>query len=220
MSQDGLNDMQRRIYQIIRATFLRKSRTPSRTEIKSQIYRSGTSSLEYDLGVLEKAGYIEIIKGGDGKKREHHNIRLLGMGLPLEGYIAAGEPIEKGDTSGQRIKLGLEFEDELNYVLIVRGTSMIEDGINDGDLIVVRKQATCENGQIVVASHNIEPFEATLKRFRPSGNSVYLHPANSDMEPIRISKQQWDREWQIQGVVIISFHLFDTRLLQLLGWNK
>jgi repressor LexA len=114
----------------------------------------------------------------------------------------------------------LEFEDELNYVLIVRGTSMIEDGINDGDLIVVRKQETCENGQIVVASQNIEPFEATLKRFRPSGNSVYLHPANSDMEPIRISKQQWDREWQIQGVVIISFHLFDTRLLQLLGWNK
>ncbi len=220
MSQDGLNEIQRKIYQFIRVTFLGKSRTPSRVEIKRAIYRSGTSGLEYDLGVLEKAGYIEIMKGEDGKKREHHNIRLIGMGLPLEGYIAAGSPIEKGDTVGQRIKLGLEFEDEFNYVLIVRGTSMIEDGINDGDHIVVRHQETCENGQIVVASHNIEPFEATLKRFRPSGNSVYLHPANSDVEPIHIPKEEWDREWQIQGIVIISFHLFDSRSLQPLGWYK
>ncbi len=213
MYQDGLNDIQREIYRFIRTTLLSKSRTPSRAEIKEAIRRTSTSSLERDLDVLQNAGFIDIIMSTNGKKLTHHNIRLLGMGLPLEGYIAAGQPIEKGDEPFQRIKVALEDEDEHNYILIVKGTSMIEDGINDGDCIIVRHQKVCEYGQVVVASHMIEPFESTLKRFRPAGISVYLYPAHRDMKPQVISKEEWDREWQIQGIVIKSVHYFDSRLL-------
>jgi repressor LexA len=217
MTQEGLNKIQLQIYGFIRTTFLSKGRTPSRAEIKRAIYRSSTNGLERDLGALQKAGFIEL---REGKKREHYNIRLLGMGLRLEGHIAAGRPIEKDNVPGQRIKLGLEFEDERNYVLIVKGTSMIEGGINDGDHIVIRHQETCNYGQIIVASHKVEPFEATLKKFRPDGEWVYLYPANSDMEPSRISQVDWERDWLIQGIVVISFHLFDRGLLEPMGWGE
>jgi len=217
MSQVKLNENQLQIYRFMRTTFLNEGKVPCRARIKEAIFRSSTNGLERDLGALHEAGYIELRTGG---KREYHNIRLLGMGLPFEGYIAAGKPIEKGSVPGQRIKLGLEFEDERNYALIVKGTSMIDDGINDGDYIVVRRQEVCDNDQIIVASHVIEPFEATLKSFRPEGKWVYLHPANSNMEPIRISKVDWNREWRVQGIVIISFHLFERRILEPLGWGE
>jgi repressor LexA len=92
---------------------------------------------------------------------------------------------------------------------------MIEDSLNDGDYVVVRGQRTCEYGQTVVALHKTEELtKATLKKFRPSGNFVYLYPANSDMKPLSIAKEEWNNEWEIQGIVLISFHAFELTSLE------
>src|SRR5258708_16360437 len=81
---------------------------------------------------------------------------------------------------------------------------MIEDHICDQDYVVIKPQATCENGDIVVAVHLQGSGRATLKRFfqEKERDRVRLQPANSEMDPIYISKSEWDREWQIQGKVV------------------
>jgi repressor LexA len=84
---------------------------------------------------------------------------------------------------------------------------MIEDHICDKDYVVIKPQATCENGDIVVAVHLQGNGQATLKRFyqEKEQNRVRLQPANSTMNPIFIPKTQWDAEWQIQGKVVAIF---------------
>jgi repressor LexA len=214
MFQNGLKDLDWRVFRFIRTSTIKEGSSPARAEIRKAMGYNSASAIEDSLSRLQIAGLIELT---DKKAR---SIRLIQRGLPLEGYIAAGQPIEKDSVPGRRIKVGLEFEEEENFVLIVKGKSMIDEGINDRDHIIVKRQITCENGQIVVASHIIDPFEATLKKFRPKGDSVYLHPANTDMEPICIPKEEWNREWQIQGIVIFSFHFHERRVLESLGWYE
>jgi repressor LexA len=115
--------------------------------------------------------------------------------LPLFGYIAAGRP------------LGVEVSDETipvpqhltsrgeNYVLRVRGDSMVEDGILDGDLVIVARRDRAENGEMVVANVS---GEVTLKRLYREGDRVRLQPANSMMSPIYASA----RDVMVQGVVV------------------
>ena len=86
---------------------------------------------------------------------------------------------------------------------------MIEDHICDGDYVVVKPQSTCQNGDIVVAVHMQEGVEgsATLKRFfqEKDHDRVRLQPANSELDPILIPRNIWDREWQVQGKVVAIF---------------
>ncbi|HDL52844.1 MAG TPA: repressor LexA, partial [Proteobacteria bacterium] len=83
-----------------------------------------------------------------------------------------------------------------NFVLRVKGSSMIEDGILDGDFVIVRKQRTADNGQTVVA---LMEGEATVKRFFSNADTIELRPANTGMEPIVVGKNE---DLQIEGVVI------------------
>ena len=102
--------------------------------------------------------------------------------IPLSGTIAAGAPIETFEQT-ERLDLGDMFGQGANFALQVRGQSMIEDHIDDGDLVIIRKQQTARDGQIVVAL--VEGSETTLKRFyREPGGRYRLEPANSDMKPI------------------------------------
>ena len=102
--------------------------------------------------------------------------------IPLSGTIAAGVPIETFEQT-ERLDLGDMFGDGANFALQVRGQSMIEDHIDDGDLVIIRKQQTARDGQIVVAL--VEGSETTLKRYyREPGGRYRLEPANSDMKPI------------------------------------
>lgn len=117
--------------------------------------------------------------------------------LPLLGTVAAGRPIEAVEQHEQ-----VEVPPDLlrsgeNFVLRVQGDSMIEDGILDGDLIVVEKRETALPGQTVVAL--IDGEEATVKHYRPQGkNRIRLEPANSTMEPMTFPAESV----RIQGVVI------------------
>lgn len=116
--------------------------------------------------------------------------------VPLLGLIAAGQPVEAVEQS-ETISIP---EDMLGrgrtYVLQVKGNSMIEDQIRDGDFVIVEERSAPQNGETVVALLNGE--DVTLKKYYREGERIRLQPANSEMEPIYVS----ERELFIQGVVI------------------
>jgi repressor LexA len=120
------------------------------------------------------------------------------VSLPILGLIAAGEPIEV--LEGQKEMLSVPpfmIKSDHSYVLRVKGKSMIEDGILDGDYVVIRENKTPVNGDTVVAMVN--GFSATLKRFyRESDGTVRLQPANSSMKPFILDEND---SLEIQGVV-------------------
>jgi len=118
--------------------------------------------------------------------------------LPLLGLIAAGEPIEALENA-EAISVPQPFVHPENFVLQVKGDSMIGDHIEDGDYIIVRKSAEANPGQIVVALIN---GEATLKHYQPINGHVELHPRNPDYPVITVNKTD---HFQINGVLLYSF---------------
>ncbi|RMH46975.1 MAG: transcriptional repressor LexA [Alphaproteobacteria bacterium] len=121
--------------------------------------------------------------------------------LPLMGRIAAGVPIEAISEVESHVSVP---EDLLgrggrHYALEVRGDSMIEAGINDGDIVIIREQNTAENGDIVVAM--VEGYEATLKRFRKNGNSIALEPANPAYETRILPVDQVEIQGRLVGLI-------------------
>ncbi|OGH00098.1 MAG: repressor LexA [Candidatus Lambdaproteobacteria bacterium RIFOXYD1_FULL_56_27] len=116
--------------------------------------------------------------------------------LPLLGSVAAGQPIEHF-TEGETLALpeSMVRRPDRSFVLRVRGNSMVEEAILDGDYVVVEKQEQADNGEMVIAMINFK--EATLKRFYHEGKRIRLQPSNFEMEPIYVDP----REVSIQGVV-------------------
>jgi len=152
---------------------------PTLREMAAMLKVSGTLGVLKHLQALEKKGYIEKESG------TARGIRLVGpkkpAGLPIVGTVRAGAPqpaieeIEGYQDAAQTDGRGGAF------YLRVRGDSMIEDAILDGDLALIRPQATADNGDIVVA---LIDDEATLKRFYREGDRIRLQPANSRLEPL------------------------------------
>jgi repressor LexA len=124
-------------------------------------------------------------------------------GLPLAGYISAGRPIDAVET-GETLDLsGLFPVDGDTFVLKVRGNSMIERQICDGDYVIIRRRETAEDGEVVVAL--LDEGEVTLKTFFKEKNRVRLQPANATMEPI------YSENVRIQGVVVGVIRKFAYR---------
>jgi repressor LexA len=122
--------------------------------------------------------------------------KLSSMELPLVGTVAAGKPIEAIETPDTiEVPASMVGPGE-NFVLLVKGDSMVGDGILDGDYVVVRKQATADSGQTVVA---LIRGEATVKRLLRKGRRIELHPANPAMVPIVLED---DESFRIEGVVV------------------
>jgi repressor LexA len=118
--------------------------------------------------------------------------------IPLAGYVAAGRPIEAVQQNGETLTVpgGLVAGRGENFALCVRGDSMIEDGILDGDFVVMEPRQEPHNGEVVVALINGQ--EATLKRFYRENGRVRLQPANAAVAPILVQ----DQELRVQGVVV------------------
>jgi len=114
--------------------------------------------------------------------------------IPLLGSITAGQPIERIENH-DLVKVPANMVRKNTYALRVQGHSMIDDNIQDGDIIVVEKQITAENGQSVVALINNE--QVTLKKFYIEADGIRLQPANPDMEPIILKND----EVQVLGIV-------------------
>ena len=133
-----------------------------------------------------------IGRDGPGTQRRHERVEL-----PLLGYVAAGLPIE-AVASNETIAVPEDLVGKRDtYVLRVRGDSMIDEQIRDGDFVVVEDRKTADNGEMVIAL--VRGTDVTLKKFyRDPGGSIRLQPANAAMQPIFVDPDQV----QIQGVVV------------------
>ena len=123
--------------------------------------------------------------------------------IPLLGWVAAGQPVDLSQEN-ERVAVPANMVRKNSYALRVRGHSMIDDNIQDGDIIVIEKRETAANGQSVIAMINGETV--TLKKFYVERNGIRLQPANPDMEPIRLK----NAEVQVLGVVTGVIRLFEA----------
>ncbi len=199
MSEATLNAQEQRVLEYIKKQIKETGYPPSVREICAALGFKSTSSAHQYIWRLAEKGYIDK---GDLKTRA---IRVVGtestISVPIVGKVAAGEPILATENIEDYMSIGESFfsKDSLkndNFILKVQGESMIEAGINDGDYIIVSKQDTARNGQIVVAMID---GEATVKTFYKEKDYIRLQPANSAMEPIIV------KDCQIIGKVIGLF---------------
>lgn len=199
MNNTTLNDKEQKVLEYIKEQIKDTGYPPSVREICAALGFKSTSSAHQYIWRLAEKGYIDK---GDLKTRA---IKVVGtestISVPIVGKVAAGEPILATENIEDYMTIGESFftKDALhndNFILKVQGESMIEAGINNGDYIIVSKQSTARNGEIVVAM--IEG-EATVKTFYKEKDHIRLQPQNSTMDPIIV------RDCQILGKVVGLF---------------
>lgn len=186
-----LTAIQQQIFDFIKTTLLEEHTPPTVHEIAVYMgYRSDNAAYQH-LQALEKKGFIAL----NGLSR---GIELMQpLGLPIIGRVAAGSPILAEENVEDHVPVQHDlFKPKADYLLRVKGESMRDAGIRDGDLLAVKKTRTAKNKEIVVA--RIEN-EVTVKRFEQSGNIVRLHPENPDFKVIRIDLRT--EEFAIEGVM-------------------
>lgn len=205
MESVRLSPRQSRILEFVRRYVREHSYPPTVREIGDGVGISSTSVVDYNLRVLANRGYlrrdqaisrgIELLDGDRGRQSDQ-------IKVPVLGQIAAGAPIEAIEGHPEQIALTQDLvPTEGVYALRVRGKSMIEDLIDDGDLVVIRPQEHAENGAIVVALLTDGPStegQVTLKRFYREPDRIRLQPANAAMQPIYVDPDQV----KIQGQVV------------------
>ena len=205
MGKRSLSARQQHMLDFIRDFVRENGFPPSIRDIGQAVGISSTSVVDYNLKALEREGYLhrtrEVSRGFRLLDEVSEPTPIRVVDVPIIGRIAAGEPIEALDERAESLPLSADLASEECYALRVKGKSMIEDLIDDGDLVVVRPQETANNGDIVVAllleSAGLEGV-ATLKRLYRERDRVRLQPANSAMEPIFVSPEHL----RVQGRVV------------------
>jgi repressor LexA len=212
-------ERRRKILEFIAQTVEERGYPPSVREIADAVGLASPSAVHHHLTALEREGMVErsrhssralrLTEEGEAELTTVARPRVAGgrvtpfrmplerdvLSLPVLGEIAAGQPIEAYDDGAESLDVprSMQARDD-SYVLRVRGKSMIDALIDDGDYVVVQPQATAHDGDIVVAL--LEDNGVTLKRFFREKDRIRLQPANAEMEPIYAS------EVQIQGKVV------------------
>ena len=190
---------QSQILDFIKQHIQSKGSAPTLREIADAIGVSSLATVHEHLQALVTKGLIKR-KGGKVRSIELKNIELnfnpQGVSVPILGYIAAGAPIEPYTDPNATMSIPPNFYSQKKrvYVLQVRGESMIEEQIRDGDYVVVEQEESANNGDIVVAL--LDNGMATLKRFFREATRVRLEPANAKMSPIFV------KNVRIQGKVV------------------
>lgn len=194
-----LNVQEKRVFDYLKEQIREKGYPPSVREICAALGFKSTSSAHQYIARLAEKGYIDK---GDLKTRA---IKIVGdeptISIPVVGKVAAGEPILAQENIEDYFSIGESFFSQSDlkndtFVLKVQGESMINAGINNGDYIIVTKQDTARNGQIVVAMID---GDATVKTFYKEKDHVRLQPENDTMEPIIV------KDVQIVGKVVGLF---------------
>lgn len=196
MSSDTLTARQAEILGLIRNYIAEEGCPPTRAEIAASLGFRSPNAAEDHLRALERKGAIEIISGSA------RGIRLLDKnedyGLPVVGRVAAGEPILAEENIDDYCQLDPDtFQPHADYLLRVKGDSMQDIGIHDGDLLAVHRTPHAENGQVVVARLD---DEVTVKRFRQRGSIVRLIAENTAYEPIRVDLRE--QALEIEGLAV------------------
>ncbi|EKD33247.1 MAG: hypothetical protein ACD_76C00061G0002 [uncultured bacterium] len=170
--------------------------TPSYREIASNLGISSPSTIHSHIQSLVEKGALQMNDDGiEIITNQETRITAPSILLPLAGLITAGEPIEAVEQNDlMAVPADLVLDESNSYILKVKGRSMIEDGIFDGDYVIIERNPSPKNGDIVVAL--LDNAFATLKRFYRESNFIRLQPANSTMDPIIIKG-----DINIQGIV-------------------
>ncbi|RTR38160.1 repressor LexA [Shewanella canadensis] len=178
-----LTPRQAEILELIKRNIADTGMPPTRAEIAKRLGFKSANAAEEHLKALAKKGCIEIIPGTSrGIRLTQINESEEELGLPLIGQVAAGEPILAQEHVEQHYQVDpAMFRPSADFLLRVRGDSMKNIGILEGDLLAVHKAEQARNGQIVVA--RVED-DVTVKRFEKKGSIVYLHAENEDYSPI------------------------------------
>jgi repressor LexA len=196
MTDDGLTDRQREILDFIVAQQRLRGYPPSVREIGEAVGLTSPSTVHTHLATLQRRGFlrrdptkpraIEVTYDpASGASIERRPVSHI----PLIGDVAAGTDVLAAENVEELVPVPADFTGEGTlYMLRVRGDSMIEAGILDGDYVVVRQQSEAKNGEIIVAG--IPGEEATVKTFTRQGSQVVLLPANSRLAPMEFDADQ------------------------------
>ncbi|HEX3696565.1 MAG TPA: transcriptional repressor LexA [Polyangia bacterium] len=208
-----LTDRQQEILDFISQSIVERGYPPTLREIGTHFGIRSTNGVNDHLRALEKKGYLQredlksralrpVALGGQtaAATRERDDARADIVEIPLVGRVAAGVPLLAVENVQDTVQVDRFFIGQTRevFALRVKGESMIEDGIFDGDFIFVRKQLQANRGDTVVAMIN---DEATVKRYYPEGDTIRFQPANASMQPILVKKREF-KSINIIGVVI------------------
>jgi repressor LexA len=190
-----LTDRQKEIYAFIREQIMERGYPPTVRDIGDAFKIKSPNGVMCHLKALEKKGLITR-KGFRARAimLSDHKPASMRNGLPMFGRVAAGAPIE-ATQENDRLSFDDLFGDTDHYALQVHGRSMIEEHIQDGDFVIIRKKENADNGECVVAMID---NEVTLKRFYKDKDHIRLMPANSEMNPIVLDNKT---DAQVLGVL-------------------
>ena len=195
----SLTRRQQEIYDYLKDNLDQFDQPPTLNELCDALGLSSRGSMHKQIHALVDAGLIEPMNN------QRRGIRLTEQAsaeaandneLPMMGFIAAGRPIEAIENPENLEVPPTLRSDKPCYVLQVKGESMIDEGILDGDWVVIEQKSTARNGEIVVAL--VDNADATLKRIEQKPGEVVLHPANESMQPMHYHPDQV----KIQGVLV------------------
>ena len=195
-----ITERQQQILEYIQNHIEKQGYSPSVRDIATHFKLASAAGVHKHIKALVRKKYL---KKTDYLSRSLRVMKDTGErlqqteSLPLLGYVAAGHPIEAIENIGERLTIPTKAgsKSQGQYLLKVRGDSMIDDGILDGDYVIMEPRKEARNGETVVAL--IDGNEATLKRFYREGEAIRLQPANKSMEAIRLRSGRLE----IQGVV-------------------
>ena len=209
-----LTARQQQILELIQSAIARTGAPPTRAEIAVELGFKSANAAEEHLQALARKGVIELVSGTsrgirlksdtlrsiNETRSKLHALSLPGLSqllLPLIGRVAAGSPILAQEHIDQTYYLESSlFQHKPDYLLKVRGMSMRDAGIIDGDLLAVQSSKEAKNGQIVVARLG---EEVTVKRFRRNKDVIELHPENPDYQTIVVEPGE---AFEIEGLAV------------------
>lgn len=196
----GLTKRQQSILDYIISCIRDHGYPPTIAEVGAEFGITSTNGVNDHLVALEKKGYIERSSKARGIVVTSKAVTGLYQTdfstAPLVGRVAAGYPILAEENIEDHIPIPTSQAKGVIYALTVSGDSMIDDGIHDGDIVIVSQDRRPRTNDIVVAL--VGGDEATVKRFHPQGSTIELRPANAQMQPMRYHAA----EVQVQGVVV------------------
>ena len=219
-ASDALKPREQKILDYIREELKATGYPPTVREICAAVGIKSTSTAHKDIASLVKKGYIKkqdsktrtlVLANdeADTKKEPEHRIVSANLreqedviDVPVVGRVAAGTPILAEENIESTFPVPKQYASDNCYMLRVKGESMINAGIMDGDLILVQSQSTAENGDIVVATIDGFEYEATVKTFYKEKDHIRLQPENDTMSPILV------KDCQVQGKVRGVFRYF------------
>ncbi len=190
-----LTKYQKQVLDFIKSYTTKNGYAPSLEEIKKHLKISSVSTAHFHIKNLQKAGYLKKLKNQPRAiKLNNKNDKKL-LEIPLVGTITAGQPIEAVEASREIITITNDIrQPEKLYALKVMGNSMIDEGIFDGDTVVIRQQSIADDGQMVIAI--IDDNEATLKKLYREKDRFRLQPANPTLFPF------YRKEVEVRGIVV------------------